>query len=82
MYLESTLEDPEYVRFRADMVSGRIIDYYNLRDKIYNGYIYAKIEKAWYGLKQAGRIAHDDLVQQLLKARIQESPINTRTISP
>ena len=32
---------------------------------IHNGYVYAKIKKAWYGLKQSGKIAHDDLVLHL-----------------
>jgi hypothetical protein len=30
-------------------------------------FAYAKIKKAWYGLKQSGEIAHDDLVQHLAK---------------
>ena len=49
------------------MVTNRIIDYYNLRDKIVDGYIYARIDMTWYGLKQVGRIAHKDLVEQLAK---------------
>jgi hypothetical protein len=32
-----------------------------------NGFVYAKINKAWYGLKQSGHIAHDDLVAHLKK---------------
>ena len=32
-----------------------------------DGYVYAKINRAWYGLKQSGRIAHDDLVEHLAK---------------
>lgn len=35
--------------------------------KIHNGYVYAKVKKAWYGLKQSGRIAHDDLEEHLAK---------------
>ena len=32
-----------------------------------NGFVYAKINKAWYGLKQSGKIAHNDLVKHLNK---------------
>ena len=56
------------------MVPNRIIDYYNLRDKIVDGYIYARIDMAWYGLKQAGRIAHEDLVEQLAKHGYRKAP--------
>ena len=65
MYLCSMLPDSEYICFQAHLVPQEIIDYYNLTDKIHNGYIYARVKKAWYGLKQAGKIAHDDLVAHL-----------------
>ena len=68
MYLESILAEPEYVRFRVDLIPPKIIEYYNLQSKIQNGFVYARIKKAWYGLKQSGRIAHDDLVDHLTKA--------------
>ena len=65
MYLCSLLDKPEYVKFRVSLIPPAIIDHYKLRPLIHNGYIYAKIKKAWYGLKQSGKIAHDDLVRQL-----------------
>ena len=68
MYLESNLDDPEYVRFKLESIPRRIMDYYNLWLLAHNGYVYAKINKAWYGLKQSGKIAHDDLVNHLAKA--------------
>ena len=67
MYLCSDLDTPEYVKFKASMIPPSIIDHYNLTPLIQDGYIYAKSNKAWYGLKQSGKIAHDDLVQQLAK---------------
>ena len=67
MYLYSLLKNPEYVRFKADQIPPNIIEKYNLTAKIHNGYIYAKVKKAWYGLKQSGRIAHEDLVKHLAK---------------
>ena len=67
MYLMSDLIDSEYVKFKVDLIPPRIIQYYNIQHLIHEGYIYARINKAWYGLKNAGRIAHDDLVQHLQK---------------
>ena len=61
----SDLVNSEYVKFKVDMIPPRIIAHYKIQHLIHDGYIYAKINKAWYGLRQAGRIAHDDLVQHL-----------------
>lgn len=36
-----------------------------LQDKIYNGYVYVKICKGMYRLKQAARIAYNRLVEYL-----------------
>ena len=42
-----------------------IMEKYNLKEKIYNGYVYVEIRKGMYGLKQAACIAYDRLVQYL-----------------
>ena len=62
IYLCSTLDQPECIKFKVSMIPTAIIDHYNLRPLIHKGYIYAKIMKAWYRLEQSGKIAHDDLV--------------------
>ena len=67
MYLCSQLEQPEFVKFKISMIPELIIQQYKLRNLAHNGYVYARIKKAWYGLKQSGKIAHDDLVTQLSK---------------
>ena len=67
MYLESWLKDSEYVRFELRLIPQAIIDHYNLNEFAVAGYVYAKVNKAWYGLMQSGRIAHDDLVAHLAK---------------
>ena len=51
MYLESWLEDSEYVRFQLALIPSEIIAYYNLEQYAVDGYVYAKINHAWYGLK-------------------------------
>jgi hypothetical protein len=69
MYLESLLPTPEYVRFRMDLIPAAFAKAYNLYDLATpDGFVYAQVNKAWYGLKQAGRIAHDDLVERLADA--------------
>ena len=67
MYLCSLLPDSEYVRFKYDMIPPNIIKHYSLDKFVVDGFVYAKINKAWYGLKQSGKIAHDDLVDHLKK---------------
>ena len=69
MYLGSLLPEAEYVRFRISLIPKEFIEAYNLQELATpDGYIYARVNKAWYGLKQAGKIAHDDLVERLAEA--------------
>ena len=67
MYLMSNLVESEYVKFNIKLIQQRIIDHYNLNDIVEEGFVYAKINMVWFGLKQNGKIAHDDLVQHLNK---------------
>ena len=67
MYLMSDLVDSEYVKFNYTLIPQRIIDHYKLDTIVDSDFVYAKINKAWYGLKQSGKIAHDDLVKHLNK---------------
>ena len=65
MYLISLLPETKYVRFCYNLIPPRIIAYYNLDLIVVNGYVYACINRAWYGLKQGGFIAHQDLFDHL-----------------
>ena len=69
MYLMSALPpgEEEYVRFWYDLIPPRIIKHYNLDELVVDGYVYARINQAWYGLQQAGKIANEDLVAHLEK---------------
>ena len=69
MYLMSALPpgEEEYVQFHYNLIPPRIIELYNLDELVVDGYVYARINRAWYGLRKAGRIAHDDLVAHLKK---------------
>ena len=66
-YLKTDLapEDWVYIRIAVHLVPEAIMDFYNLWDKVHNGYVYAVVQKGMYGLKQAGRIANDQLVRVL-----------------
>eukprot|EP00536_Pseudo-nitzschia_multiseries_P002668 jgi/Psemu1/5986/gm1.5986_g len=48
----------EYVRFKWDLIPPRIIKGYKLEPLAHNGYAYAKIKKAWYGIE--GLFLHDE----------------------
>ena len=67
MYLCSELPESQYVRFPISLIPQEIIDHYNLNEKTTDGYVYARIKRAWYGLRESGKIAHDDLVDHLKK---------------
>jgi hypothetical protein len=67
MYLNSTLPEPEFVKFKVDLIPLNIIKHYNLEPLIHDGYIYAQINRAIYGLKQSGKIANQDLITHLGK---------------
>lgn len=67
MYLMSLLLESEFVRFQYDLIPPCIIDYYNLDELVINGFVYANINHAWYGIKQGGKIEHDNLVAHLEK---------------
>lgn len=76
MYLGSDLLEPEYVRFRMSLIPNAFIDAYNLGELATpEGYVYACVNKAWYGLKQAGKIAHDDIVERLAEAGYKKAPL-------
>jgi hypothetical protein len=57
------------------MIPPSIIAHYNLTPMIHNGYLYAKIKKAWYGLKQSGKIAHDEPGRTPSKTWLRETTV-------
>ena len=67
MCLCSAPPDAQLVRFKAELIPPRAAEHRNLQGLIHNGFVCAKIKKAWCGLKEAGKIAHDDLVERLAK---------------
>ena len=51
MYLMSNLVEYKYIKFNFKLIPQRIIDHCNLNDIVEDGFVYAKIRKAWFGLK-------------------------------
>ena len=67
-YLKTRLEEPEYMRIHASLIPDRIMEQYNLHEKVAkDGYVYVEINGGMYGLKQAGIIANKALKKRLLK---------------
>ena len=65
-FLGSPMSRPEYMKVHISKFPEDIILQYNLKAKMdTNGYIYIKIMKGMYGLKQAAILAYNRLVQLL-----------------
>jgi hypothetical protein len=64
-YLMTPLDRPEYARIQLSVIPQEIIDKYNLEAYAHNGWVYYKLSKGMYGLKQSGKLANDLLSDRL-----------------
>ena len=64
-YLNTPLDRPEYTRIKLTDIPQEIVEEYKLHQLVHNGWIYFKISKGMYGLKQAGKLANDLLSKRL-----------------
>ena len=65
-FLQSNLDDPEYIRILFKYFPPDIRQKYNISSLVApDGYVYCKIKKGMYGLKQAARLARDQLKAHL-----------------
>ena len=65
-FLMSYMDEPEYMRVAFKYFPKDIIQRYNLSQKVASdGYVYIKIKRGMYGLKQAAILAHEQLIQHL-----------------
>lgn len=74
MYLQSDLEQPEYVAIPVAEIPAESMTRHKLHDKVRNGRVYFRIDKAMYGLPQAGYIAQRDLGKLLRDNGFRECP--------
>jgi hypothetical protein len=65
-FLATPMKDPEFMRIKYKYFPQAIRDQYNLASFLApDGYIYIRIQKGMYGLKQAALLAYKHLVNQL-----------------
>ena len=63
-YLNNILPDPEFMRIMLKIIPQEIIDSYNLTTLVDNqGWIYMRVERVVYSIKQSGIIANQELVK-------------------
>jgi hypothetical protein len=68
-FLATPMEKPEYMKIPWKYIPQDIRDRYNLETMVTaDNYIYVKIKKGMYGLKQAAVLAYDNLVHNLAKS--------------
>ncbi len=65
MYLETPLDQYEYMKMPLRLIPDNIIEHYGLHKKTIDGYVYMEIRKGMYSLPQAGILAN-----KLLKLRL------------
>ena len=64
-YHVTSLDEFEYMRLLINIIPKEIIVQHHLRDIADDGHVYIEIQKGMLGLKQAGHIANNRLVQHL-----------------
>ena len=69
MHLNTELTDRyKHVKMHLKDIPQEIIDQYQLKDKVAaDGYVYIEIRRAIYGLKQSGKLANNQLKDNLAK---------------
>ena len=58
-YLNTPLDRPKYTGIKLSDIPQEIVNEYNLKQYVHNNWIYYKLSKGMYGLKQASKIAND-----------------------
>ncbi len=74
MYLKTPFDQFEYMMIPIALLTDSIIDYYQLQEKVLDGYIYMEIRKGMYGLPQPGILANKLLKEQLARHGYFEQP--------
>ena len=58
-YIQTDLKEYQYIQFPINMIPQDIIDEFNLTIIVYDdGYYYAEIRNAMYGLQESGYLAN------------------------
>ena len=73
-YLNTPLEEPEYMKIKVDLIPTEFLSKYNLQHKVYKGFIWIRIVKTMYGLPQAGKLSNNLLRSRLATDGYYELP--------
>ena len=65
MFLHTPMKTAEYMKVHLKYFPDDIIQKYSLNELAHNGYVYIKIKKGMYGLKQASVLAYQNLTKLL-----------------
>ena len=74
MYLETPLDQFEYMKIPIALLPNNKIEHYQLQEKVFDGYVYMEIHKGMYRLLQAGILANKFLKEQLARHRYFKQP--------
>ena len=66
-FLSSIMKDPEFMKLHISFIPDDIMKRYNLAEKAVDGFVYIRIDKGMYGLKQAAVLANQQLQSNLAK---------------
>ena len=58
-YLDTPMENPEYVRVKLEDIPQAFIEEYHLLENERHGWVYFEIFRGCYGLPQSGKLAND-----------------------
>ncbi len=61
MYLETPLDQFEYMKMPIALLPDDIIKHYQLQEKVLDSYVYMEIRKGMYSLPQAGILANKQI---------------------
>ena len=77
-FLQTIMKEAEYMKIHQRYLTDEITKQYNTHDLVHNdGYVYCKIKRGMYGLKQAARLAYD-----MIKERLAPHGYKPRPLSP
>jgi hypothetical protein len=80
-FLAAPMKDPEYMRIKYKYFSATIRKKYNLHAIVNeDGYVYIKIKKGMYGLKQAALLAFGTLSFNSPHMGVSSLPLHHRTV--
>jgi hypothetical protein len=81
-YLNTPMEQYEYVRIPIEVIPPISIIEYDLLPLVHNGFVYAECHKGMYGLPQAGRIANNRLTAFLAPKGYAPVPVTPGLMAP